>query len=250
MEKLDFYNISERFIELINPTSPEKIIALGKYLELTDQSRIIDFGCGYAEPLVLWAESFGISAIGIDIREKACERARNKIAGRGLSGRIKIICGKGEKYAYEKHTFDVASCLGASFIWGDFQKTIRGMRDAIRPGGRLVIGEPYWNTEEVPQKYKKREPIFFTEIQLLQIARMEGFTFEHLIRSSGDDWDRYEGSNWYGLVRWLEENPKHPERKQVSDRLIKVQNEYLEWGRLYLGWAIYILKRVDWVKPA
>ena len=75
---------------------------------------------------------------------------------------------------------------------------------------------------------------------------MEGFTFEHLIRSSGDDWDRYEGSNWYGLDRWLEENPKHQGRKQVSDWLIKVQDDYLEWGREHLGWAIYILKMAGW----
>ena len=97
MHLFDFYDISERFIELINPTSPDKIIALGKYLELADHCRIIDFGCGYAEPLVLWAENFGISAIGIDIREKACERARNKIARKGLSGRIRIVCGKGAR---------------------------------------------------------------------------------------------------------------------------------------------------------
>lgn len=242
MELFDFYDLSERYIELVNPTSPEKIITVGRYLELNAQSRIIDFGCGYAEPLVLWALNFGASAIGIDIRKKACQRAERKIADRGLSGRIRITCGNGAEYRYEKQAFDVASCLGASFIWGDFKKTVRGMRDAIRPGGRLVIGEPYWTVDTVPSRYRKLEPNVHTEFQLLQTARKECFTFEHLIRSNVDDWDRYEGSNWYGLVRWLEETPDHPEREQVVDWLRKAQDAYLKWGRQYIGWAIYVLK--------
>ena len=67
MEFFDLMSISHRYMEILNPSTSEKIIKLGKLLELKKGNRVIDFGCGCAEPLTLWAEEFGIIGIGIDI---------------------------------------------------------------------------------------------------------------------------------------------------------------------------------------
>jgi len=243
MDSFELYNISEDYMELINPLTEEKIITLGKFLDLKKGSRIIDFGSGFAEMLVLWAETFGITGIGIDIRKHACERAERKIKERGLSESIEIVCGKGDEYSFEKGAFDYASCIGASFIWGGFGATIRGMRDAIHPNGKLVIGEPYWLKKPVPEEYIKniKDVEIHSEYELIQIARGEGFDFEYMVRSSLDDWDGYEASNWYSLARWLENNPNHPEKKEVIDWLHEMQDEYLKYGREYCGFAVYIL---------
>jgi SAM-dependent methyltransferase len=88
LDQFDLYNISENYMELLNPTSSEKILTLGRYLRLKEAGRVIDFGCGFAEPLVLWAERFSVSGIGIDIRPYACERAREKIKKKGLQENI------------------------------------------------------------------------------------------------------------------------------------------------------------------
>ena len=82
---------------------------------------------------------------------------------------------------------------------------------------------------------------FLSEYELVKVAREEGFDFQHMVRASHDDWDRYEAGNWYGLAKWIEENPDHPERQEVIDHLHKVQDEYLRWGREYCGWAVYTL---------
>jgi len=246
MEFLELKDISERYMELINPTSTEKILKVGKVLNLKEEKRIIDFGCGFGETLVLWAENFGISGVGIDIREYACERARKKIKERGLSEQIEIICGDASKYPFEKNSFDVASCIGATFIWGGYRDTIRAMKEAINREGKLVIGEAYWKKSQVPPEYAISEK-FHTEFELLQIAKEEGFDFEYVIRASDDDWDRYEADNWYGLIRWIEENPEHPELEEVIKHLHKSQDEYTKYEREYLGWAIYILNPVKYV---
>jgi len=73
---------------------------------------LIDFGCGFAEPLVLWAENFGILGVGIDIRQKAIERARVKIAQSGLKERLQVVQGKGAEYRFEPGSFDFATCVG------------------------------------------------------------------------------------------------------------------------------------------
>jgi SAM-dependent methyltransferase len=202
---------------------------------------VIDFGCGYAEALVLWAERFGIAGVGIDIREHACERARQKVSERRLSDRIEIVCGKGADYPFQEGAFDAATCIGASFVWGGYRPTVQAMRRAIRSGGRLGIGEPYWLMDRMPPDYARRERSVHTEPELLQITREEGFDFEYVVRASHDDWDRYEADNWHGLIRWIEENPDHPQRAEVIEHLHKIQDEYLGVGREYLGWAMYVL---------
>ncbi len=241
MKFLELKNISERYMELVNPTTAEKIIKAGQMAGLKQGARVIDFGCGYAEPLVQWAERFGISGVGLDIRPYACERAEKKVAERGLAGRIDIVCGDAAEYKYEAHSYDVAACIGASFIWGNFGEALRALKNTIRPQGRIVIGEPYWLSEAVPEEFKQQEKDVHTEADLLSITRQEGFDFAYVLHSSHDDWDRYEADNWDGLLRWIEANPVHPERQEVIDHLRQAQAEYTRYGYMYLGWALYVL---------
>ena len=245
MEMMELYNISERYIELINPMSPEKIHRVGEVLGLKKDSRIIEYGSGYGEILAIWAEAFGISGVGIDIRKHVCDKAVKKMEEGGFADRIEIVCGKGAEYECEDGSFDVAACIGASFVFGGYLQTIQAMKKKIKPTGKLAIGEPYRLTSEVPPEFIE---VFggeiHSEFELLKMARDEGFDFEYVVRSSVDDWDRYEADNWRGLIAWLEENPDHPELGDVVKRLHGNQDEYLKYGREFCGWAIYVLNPI------
>jgi cyclopropane fatty-acyl-phospholipid synthase-like methyltransferase len=118
MDFFDLMSISHRYMEILNPSTSEKIIQLGKLLKLKKGSRVIDFGCGCDEPLTLWAEEFGITGIGIDISRDYCDRARDKLVKRGLSGQIEIVCSPATDYVFEEGTFDAATCIGATFVFG------------------------------------------------------------------------------------------------------------------------------------
>jgi SAM-dependent methyltransferase len=241
MNFLDLKDIAERDMELVNPITPEKVLAVGQAARLRAGSRVIEFGCGYGEPLALWAERFGITGVGLELREKACARAVQKMAERGLAQRIEIVCGNAAEYAFEPHAYDVAACIGASFIWDGFGSALRSLKEAMRPGGRIVIGEPYWRMAHVPPEFSRGMAVIHTEYELLQLIRQNGLELEYVARSSQDDWDRYEAGNWQGLVRWLEENPQHPERDSVLGHLRDTQDEYLRYGREHFGWAMYVL---------
>jgi SAM-dependent methyltransferase len=243
MEFLELKNISERYLELVNPTTPEKLLRAGRVAGMRDGSRVIDFGSGYGEALALWASSLGIAGLGIDIRPAACERARMKIKAHGLEGQIEIVCANAAEHPVEPRAFDVASCVGATFIWsGGFREAIRAMRRATTSAGRLVIGEAHWLVTQVPPEFAQREPAIVTEHELLNMARAEGYEVSYVLHSSRDDWDRYESENWRGLADWLDENPTHPEREEVLLHLHKSQEEYLRFAREYVGWALYVLK--------
>lgn len=243
MNFLDLKDIAEAHFELVNPSSPEKVLAFGRRLRLQPGEHVIDYGCGYAEPLVLLAEAFGIRGVGIEKRPKACARARAKVAARGLSDRLEIVCGDGAAFDAPAGGFDVALVLGASFIWGGFRPTLEAVRAVIKPDGRVGIGEPYWLHDNPPAAYATAEPHFHHEHELLAMARETGYELAGIVRASVDDWDRYESDNWDGLLRWLRANPTHPERQAVIDHLLETQVEYVRYVRGSLGWAMYALER-------
>ena len=113
----------------------------------------------------------------------------------------------------------------------------------VKPSGKLAIGEPHWLKGDIAQEYLdgSAPPGTLYEHEILQVSNEEGYDIEYMVRASHDDWDRYNAGNWRGLVRWLGDNPDHPERQDVIDRLRKNQDDYLRYEREYLGWAIYVL---------
>lgn len=242
MNFLDFKDIAESEMELVNPISAEKVVQIGRLAGLASGKGVIDFGCGYAEALVLWAENFHIRGVGIDIRPRAIKRAREKIAAHHLQSRIEIVEGNGAEYQFSPHSYHLASCIGASFIWGDYRQALQALKKAILPQGRIVIGEPYWQTEDVPAEFALTQPEIHREAQLLEITRLCGLDVAYVLRASPDDWDRYEAGNWLGLLRWIEANPEHPERQQVIDHLHESQEEYFRYGRQFFGWAMFLLQ--------
>lgn len=242
MDYFELVEISTRSLELTSPASSDKLSLIGQYLDLNKDKLVIDFGCGYGRALELWGKDFNISGIGIDIHDFMCQKTKNRIARSGLSSQIEVVCSSALEYPFRKNSYDVASCLGASFIWGGYRKAIEIMKESLKPGGKLVVGEPYYKEESVPQELINFEGDLYTEYQIIQIAREEGFDVEFVVRANQDDWDRYESSKWYGLLRWIDKNPVHPERKYVREYLNKKQDIYFRYQRKLEGWAIYILK--------
>ncbi|MEZ5357512.1 MAG: class I SAM-dependent methyltransferase [Candidatus Zixiibacteriota bacterium] len=240
MHWLEFYNIAERFQDLINPTSDEKVIKIGEKLGLNDKTSIIDFGSGCGWPLTLWAKKFGIHAIGLEFRKRSYNRALELAKQHGVEKNIEYILGDASQYEFKPNSFDVASCMGASFIWNGFRPSLQALKKAIKPNGKILIGEPYWVTDNVPPAYAIKEK-FYSELDLLRVVHEEGLDMAFMVRASADEWDRYETANWEGLISWIQENPDHPERHEVVDKLHEWQDEYFRYGRQYLGWAMYIL---------
>ena len=246
MDFFELMQISTQHLELTSPAAPENLWTIGQYVDLDTDKWVVDFGCGYGRSLALWGQDFGISGVGIDVHSFLAQRAKERISDLKLADRIEIICANAIDYDFEPGKYHVAACLGASFIWGGFRQAIKQMSACLCPGGKLMIGEPYYNQEKIPSELRKFEGDLHTEFELIQIARAEGFDVEFVVRASRDDWDRYVSANWYGLLRWINANPEHPERQYVINYLHKNQDMYFKYQRKLEGWAIYILTPIHY----
>ena len=60
--------------------------------------------------------------------------------------------------------------------------------------------------------------------------------------SSKDDWDRYEGLQWFATAEYASTHPDDPDLPEVVERVRKAREAYLRWGRDTLGWAIYMFR--------
>ena len=212
---------------------------------------MLDLACGKGELLCRWAEWFGASGTGVDLSEVFLAAARARAAELGVASRVTFIQADAGAYAAEPGAFDVASCLGATWIGGGLEGTAALLRRAIHDDGRILIGEPYW-IEPPPAEALaawRMQPGDFVSLAGTQ-GRLAsaGLELIELVVASGDDWDRYEAGQWRAMDRWLRGNPDDAMHTEIRDALDHWREAYLRWGRRYLGWAVFVT-RPAWRRP-
>jgi len=228
------YEIAERDYATQNPHSAEKILLLGSYLRLTEQSRVLDVACGKGGPAAILAAAYGCRITGVEIRPEFADVARERVVAAGLNRLVEIRTGDAATIELEPGTLDAALCLGAAFVWGSIADAAAALRPAVRPGGFVAIGEPFWRRWPLPDGVDPEGYVPLPETA----ARLEaeGFALTGLVAASEDDWDRYEGLHWRAMEEWLAEHPDEELRALHEQR----RAEYLRSQRSLLGWAIFV----------
>ena len=67
-----------------------------------------------------------------------------------------------------------------------------------------------------------------------------------MVLADQDSWDRYVAAQWRTGDRWLAANTEHPDAAEVRDLLRGARRSYLEYGRRYLGWGVFVLRPARW----
>jgi len=240
METNELVSISQGALAIMNPTTPEKVLAAGRAAGLREGSRVVEIGCGNGTILALWGREYGISGLGIEAREDACRRSEETFRKAGLGGRLSVRCMDAREYVPDE-PFDCAASIGASHIRGGFAPTVDALLGLVHDAGTIVIGDRYWRSDRTPPEFTREWPDVPTEYEILGTVREAGLDVAAVVRSGADDWDRYESGIWQSVLSWLGGHPDHPERDFVIDYLHRIQDEYCGYGREYMGWAMYVL---------
>ena len=235
-----YYVVAEALHELQNPTSREKLVLLGERLGLGPESRVLDIASGRGGPALLLAETFGCSVRGVELAPEFHVVAEKRAAAAGLSERLTFELGDGAAATLEPEAYDAALCLGASFVWGSLADTVDALAPAVRPGGHVVVGEPYWRRLPVPADYEDGREPWTTLEGTVTVFETCGLPVVSVISSSEDDWDIYETLHWQAVEAWLGANPEDPDASEIRARHERHKHSYLRHGRELLGWAIFV----------
>jgi hypothetical protein len=141
--------------------------------------------------------------------------------------------------------FDLAACVGATWIFGGYAGTLAGLGRLAHPGALVLVGEPFW-TGRPPPAYVRASgddvSDFLTHQGNAQAARARGFELLYSAVCSPQDFDEYEGLQWAAADAWARAHPDDPDRREVRARVDHHRQAYLRWGRDCLGWACYLLR--------
>lgn len=248
MEIWKFFDITHREHTLCNPMSIEKFERLINLLSLKPDARALDIASGKGEFLIRLAERYpGITGTGIDLSPFCIAEVRKKQQARVPGARLRFVEMDGAQYVPETpESYDITACIGASWIYGGHRGTLKALFGMAAPNGWIVVGEPYWR-QEPPREYLEAlgesRDNYGTHHENVEAGQELGLEAVYTLVSSHDEWDHYEGLQWYAAEAWAGANPDDPDVDDLLKRVRGGRAAYLKWGRDTLGWAIYVFRK-------
>lgn len=235
--------IREGDLRILNPFAPVKLATLGEAIKLRPGQRLVDLCCGKGELLASWAERHGITGVGVDISTAFLAAARER------AGDLPVEFTHGDAAAFTADPpGDIVACIGATWIGNGVAGTIEIMERSLRPGGLLLVGEPYWRLDppddETVEACHARSSAEFRALPAL-VAHFQdlGWDVVEMVLSNQDDWDRYAAAHWLNLRTWLDANPDDPLAPELRAELDADPARHVRYRREYLGWGVFALIR-------
>ena len=75
----------------------------------------------------------------------------------GLGDRVKVIHGNGADHDAAPESLDLTMCIGASWVWNGHAGTLKALMEWTKPGGLVLVGEPYKLQEPTPEHIEADE---------------------------------------------------------------------------------------------
>ena len=246
MDTWTFYAITHRDHVVCNPLGLAKLDEMVGLLDLPAGGRILDIACGKGELLIRTVARYGVSAVGVDISPPFVSELRERVAARIPDAATELLEMDGAAYDGEPASFDLAACLGASWTFGGHAGTLRALVAWTRPGGQVLVGEPFWRREPDPAYLAwsglTREQ-FGTHAENAEAGVALGLAPLYALAGDEDDFDRYEALQWRATERYARAHADDPDVPELLDRVARARHEYLAWGRETLGWSLYLFRR-------
>jgi SAM-dependent methyltransferase len=240
------YVIREHDHRIHNPFDDVKLATLGAALRLPPGASVLDLACGSGELLATWARDHGITGTGVDISTHFLATARRRADELGVGDRVTFVHGDAGEYVANARV-DVGACIGATWIGGGVEGTITHLERSLRPGGLVLIGEPYWLKEPPDEAtlaacHATTRDEYSSLPELLGRFAAAGWDVVELVLANPDGWDRYHGAQWLSVRRWLDANPDDELAPAFREELSRAPFDHV-LVREYLGWGVFALLR-------
>ena len=105
---------------------------MGESLGLGPETRVLDIACGKCGPALVLASTFGCRITGVERYPGSWRGRASGWAEAGLGELIEVVESDGREFPLEPGSWDVALCLGATFVWDDLDGTLSALVPAVR----------------------------------------------------------------------------------------------------------------------
>jgi SAM-dependent methyltransferase len=236
-------------MSLNSPISDSKLIRLIDIVELTPESRAIDFGCGNGEFLIRLNEASNATCLGVDIDESLIAAANAKLSELH-SGRVEFRQSDVATLSLDPGTFDLSVCMGSShaFSAGEsaYGSALEFMQEILKPNGMILIGEGYWKKKPDPEYLDfLGDPVgvYNSFEENIAIATAAGLVPVYATESNLDEWDHFEWSFLLKAERDVISNPDDETANKKLERVREWNAFYRLYGRSTMGYGHYIFMK-------
>jgi len=132
------------------PGSPEVTIKALSFIDnLTQESIIVDLGCGTGGQTMVLAQHAPGQIKGIDLFPKFIELFNANAQKQNLQNRVQGLIGSMDQLPFHREELDLIWSEGAIYNIG-FERGLKEWKEFLKPGGYVAISEASWFTEERP----------------------------------------------------------------------------------------------------
>lgn len=203
--------------------------------------RVLDLGCGGGEWLLRALDMRpGTRAVGVDLAESSLAHARRTALQRGVEERLVLHHQDAARFA-APHAFDLVLCVGATHAFGGLLPTLAAARTHLAPGGRVLVGDGFWEREPSPEAVEMLGDLTDLPTTLDRVVA-DGWTPVQGHVSTRRELDDYEWS-WTGsLASWALDHPGDPDSPQALDTATVHRDEWLRVYRDVMGFVCLVLR--------
>lgn len=241
------FTVRERDHRIHNPFTAGKLATLGEAIRLRPGMSVLDLACGSGEMLCTWSRDHGITGTGVDISTAFVASAQARATELGVSDRVSFVHGDASGHVAGSPV-DVAACIGATWIGNGVPGTLDLLERSLRPGGTVLVGEPFWRLDPPDQETVEGSGVSarddFQDLPgLVETFGRLGWDLVEMVLADEDSWDRYVAAQWFTVRAWLDENPDDELAPAFRAELDTAPLRYVRYQRRYLGWGVFALKR-------
>lgn len=206
--------------------------------------RVLDLGCGSGEWLLRALTAHPqLHAEGVDISEDALRQAGEAASRLGVQSRLALHHEGAEDFR-SAESFDLVLSVGAAHAFGGLLPTLAAARKHLAPGGRVLIGEGFWEREPSQEAIEMLGD--FTDLATtLDRVVADGWTPVHGHVSTRRELDDYEWACWGSLASWALDHPADPDSSQVLETATARRTEWLRVYRDTWGFVSLVLRQTS-----
>jgi SAM-dependent methyltransferase len=204
--------------------------------------RVLDLGCGGGEWLLrALAAQPALKGEGVDVSEGALARAREAAIKRGVHERLTLHRHDAADFD-SPHAFDLVISSGATHAFGGLLPTLAAARTHLAPGGRVLIGDGFWERTPSPEAVEMLGDLMDLATTVERVVDA-GWTPVHGHVSTRQELDAYEWS-WTGsLAGWALDHRDDPDGSQALAAATAHRSGWLRAYRDCWGFVSLVLRR-------